>query len=64
MMAAGFGARIRLYLHFIPAAEIYTAVGFSPAVEFNVEFEILEFLGVDQVGPIAIFHQRPVHNLP
>ena len=64
VVAVGLGCRVRFDLDFVTAAQEDAAVGVDPAVEFNMQLEVFELGGVDEIGAVAVLYQRAILSFP
>src|SRR4029079_9073693 len=56
--------RIILHLHLISSAQVHAAVRTLSDVEFDMQLEIAEWTGGDQLRAVPRTHQGPILHLP
>ena len=64
VMAIGLGHGIGFHLDLVAASQENSAVGARSAIELDMQLEIFELRGADEVGAIAILNQCAVLRLP
>ena len=64
VMTVGLGYGIGFHLDLVAASQEDSTVGAGSAIELDMQFEIFELRGADEVGAIAILHQCAVLRLP